>query len=404
MGVLGPLRNREYRKLWFAQLVSVLGDKIHQIAASILVYKITGSLVHVGAMLAVTTLPAVLFGIPAGAAVDRAERKRVMVTADVVRAALVLAIPILAEHGIGFFYAAAFLVATASLFFEPARFSLIPDLVPEEELTAANSLDQASIAVSEIAGLAIGAGLVAGLGTFDAFVVDAASFVVSALVIARMAVPARSEVAGGAEEAPPFAAQIAEGVRTIREHSIISALTATYAAAALPMAAANAAMQGLALVRFGRGPIDGRAVGLAAIDAAVTVGLLAGSVTVGQSGNSRSGRKYVIALAAAGVFLVGTASASSIVMALPFVFLVGVANMWFYVPARSILQIHAPSTHLGRIYAVWRTLTHAMLAAGYAVAGFLAQRFGPSTTLVCLGCGMLGISAYGWSRASLREA
>ncbi|MDI6692353.1 MAG: MFS transporter [Anaerosomatales bacterium] len=403
MGVLGPLRNREYRKLWFAQLVSVLGDKIHQIAASILVYKITGSLVHVGAMLAVTTLPAVLFGIPAGAAVDRAERKSVMVTADVVRAALVLAIPILAQHGIGFFYAAAFLVATASLFFEPARFSLIPDLVPEEELTAANSLDQASIAVSEIAGLAIGAGLVAGLGTFNAFVVDAASFVVSALVIARMAIPARSEVAG-AEEAPSFAAQMAEGVRTIREHSVISALTATYAAAALPMAAANAAMQGLALVRFGRGPIDGRAVGLAAIDAAVTVGLLAGSVTVGQSGNSRSGRKYVIALAAAGVFLVGTASASSIVLALPFVFLVGVANMWFYVPARSILQIHAPSTHLGRIYAVWRTLTHAMLAAGYAVAGFLAQRFGPSTTLVCLGCGMLGISAYGWSRAALREA
>lgn len=402
MRILSPLRNPEYRRLWFAQLVSVLGDKIHQIAASILVYKITGSLLHVGAMLAVTTLPAVLLGIPAGAFVDRAERKRVMVAADLIRATLVFAIPFLAQRGIGFFYAAAFLVATASLFFEPARFSLIPDLVSEEELTAANSLDQASIAVSEIAGLAVGAGLVARLGSSNAFVIDAATFVVSALVILRMRVPGRAET--GEHAAPPFVTQIAEGLRTIREHAIISALTGTYAAAALPMAAANAAMQGLALVRFGRGSIDSRAVGLAALDAAVTVGLLAGSVSVGQSGNSRAGRKYVIALAAAGVFLVGTASARSIVMALPFVFLVGVANMWFYVPARAILQTHAPSSHLGRIYAVWRTLTHAMLVAGYAVAGVLAQRFGPSATLVCLGGGMVGISAYGWSRAALRDA
>jgi hypothetical protein len=251
-------------------------------------------------------------------------------------------------------------------------------------------------------GLAAGAGLVAKLGASNAFLVDAATFIISAALIARMRVPRRAEA--GAEVLSSFWSQISEGIRTIRGHAIISSLTGTYAAAALPMAAANAAMQGLALVRFGRGSVDGRAVGLAALDAAITAGLLAGSVMVGQSGSARSGRKYVLAMAAAGVFLVGTAGAHSIAMALPFVFLVGVANMWFYVPARVILQTHAPGSHLGRIYAVWRTLTHAMLVAGYVAAGAMAQRFGPSLTLACLGCSMFGISAYGWSRTSLREA
>ncbi|MDI6711921.1 MAG: MFS transporter [Anaerosomatales bacterium] len=402
MRILQPLKNAEYRKLWFAQLVSVLGDKIHQIAASILVFKLTGSLVHVGATLAVTTLPAVLIGIPAGALVDRSERKRVMVVADVVRAALVFAIPFLARLGIGYFYAAAFLVATASLFFEPARFSLIPDLVSQEDLVAANSLDQASISVSEIAGLAIGAGLVARLGTSNAFFVDAATFAVSALVIVRMRVPSRERAA--AEESPSLLAQMAEGLAKIREHAIIGSLTGTYAAAALPMAAANTALHALALVKFGTGPVEGRAVGLAALDGAITVGLLVGSVSIGQSGPGRAGRKYVSALGVAGLLLVGAAASRTIGVAVPLVFLVGVANMWFYVPARTILQSHAPAEFLGRIYSVWRTLTHAMFAAGYALAGVSAQRYGPAATLAWLGAGLAAISALGWSIPALRDA
>lgn len=402
MRIVQPLRNREYRKLWLAQLVSVLGDKIHQIAASILVFKVTGSLVHVGVALAVTTLPAVLFGIPAGAFVDRSERKRVMVAADVVRATLVCAIPFLARAGIGCFYGAALLVATASLFFEPARFSLIPDLVSHDDLVAANSLDQASISVAEIAGLAVGAGLVARLGTSNAFYVDAATFVVSALAIAAMRVPERERP--GAEAAPSFRSQIIEGMARIREHAVIGSLTGTYAAAALPMAAANTALHALALVRFGTGSVEGRAVGLAALDGAITAGLLLGSVSVGQSGSGRAGRKYVYALGAAGLLLIGAAASRTIASALPLVFLVGVANMWFYVPARTILQSHAPGECLGRIYAVWKTLTHAMFVAGYALAGVLAQRYGPAVTLAWVGAGLAAVSAIGWGIPALRDA
>lgn len=402
MQILRPLKSREYRKLWFAQLVSVLGDKIHQIAASILVYKITGSLVHVGATLAVTTLPAVVLGVPAGALVDRWERKRVMVAADLARAVLVAAIPFLAARSIAFFYGAAFLVATASILFEPARFSLIPDLVSREELVAANSLDQASISVSEIAGLAVGAGLVARLGASAAFFIDAATFAVSAFVIVGMRIPAREVGVEG--PATSLVEQMADGFAKIREHAVIGSLTATYAAAALPIAAANTALHGLALVTFGTGSVEGRAVGLAALDAAITVGLLIGSVSVGQSGPRHSGRKYVCALAAAGVLLVGAAASKTLVATLPLVFLVGVANMWFLVPARTILQSHAPATHLGRIFAVTRTLTHAMFVAGYALAGVLAQRYGASATLAWLGAGLVAVSLYGWSRTALREA
>ncbi|MCX8006653.1 MAG: MFS transporter [Coriobacteriia bacterium] len=402
MRIIQPLRSRQYRALWIAQLVSVLGDKIHQIGASILVYKLTGSVVHVGAMLAVTTLPAVLFALPIGAAVDRSDRKRVMVGADVIRAVLVCAIPFLAQRNIAFFYAAAFVVSTASLFFEPARFSLVPEIVAEDDLVAANSLDQATMSVSEIAGLAIGAGLVARLGASNAFFIDASTFAVSALVIASMRVPRRA--AGEASAAGPMLAQIADGLRGIRDNALIRPLTATYALAAVPIAAANTAMHGLALKHFGSGPVDGRAVGLAALDAAITVGLLVGSVAVGQSGSERSGIKYIIGLAAAGVFIAATATSRSLVMALPFVFLVGFANMWFYVPARAMVQAHASARHLGRIYAVQRMLAGAALATGYVLAGILVQRIGVPASLAVIGTSMVCVSIAGWTQEPLRHA
>ena len=72
--VLAPLRSADYRRLWIGQVVSVVGDKINQIAMAIVVYAITGSMLQMGIMLGVTALPAALIGIPAGAYVDRWDR------------------------------------------------------------------------------------------------------------------------------------------------------------------------------------------------------------------------------------------------------------------------------------------------------------------------------------------
>ena len=91
--VSAPLRAPDYRRLWVGQVVSVVGDKINQIAMAIMVYALTGSMLQMGIMLGVTALPAALFGVVAGVYVDRWDRRRTMVSADLIRAAAVLAIP-----------------------------------------------------------------------------------------------------------------------------------------------------------------------------------------------------------------------------------------------------------------------------------------------------------------------
>ncbi|HEX7040216.1 MAG TPA: MFS transporter, partial [Trueperaceae bacterium] len=85
--------NRRFRALWIAQLVSTIGDSLVDIAAAILVYRVTGSALAVGLVLMATAAPALLVGLFAGVAVDRYDRKRIMVVCDLLRGAIVLAIP-----------------------------------------------------------------------------------------------------------------------------------------------------------------------------------------------------------------------------------------------------------------------------------------------------------------------
>ena len=128
-GVFAPLYIADYRRLWVGQVVSVVGDKIHTIAMAMMVYSITGSMLQMGVMLGVTLLPAALFGLPAGVYVDRWDRRKTMMIADIVRAAVVVSIPFAVAQGIWWAYGLAFIASTVSLFFIPAKRALIPDLV-----------------------------------------------------------------------------------------------------------------------------------------------------------------------------------------------------------------------------------------------------------------------------------
>jgi MFS transporter, DHA3 family, macrolide efflux protein len=90
---LAVLRNPAFTLLWIAQLISVAGSALTALAASILVYRLTGSALSVGLMLMATALPSLLIGLVAGVFVDRYDRKRIMIAADLIRAALIACIP-----------------------------------------------------------------------------------------------------------------------------------------------------------------------------------------------------------------------------------------------------------------------------------------------------------------------
>src|SRR5215216_6065963 len=176
-------RNRNFSLMWTGQLISTMGSALTALAASIYVFRLTNSALSVGLMLMATAAPSLLVGLFAGVFVDRYDRKRIMIIADVSRAVLVLLIPILVPLNVGWLYVMVILTSAIGQFFDPAFESVLPEVASEEELAAANSL----MAISSFGSTAIGfaaSGLIASAANINwAFYLDAVSFVCSAICI-----------------------------------------------------------------------------------------------------------------------------------------------------------------------------------------------------------------------------
>lgn len=391
-----PLRSADYVRLWLGQLISVIGDKIDQIALGILVYQMTGSELQMGISLAISMLPAALFGMVAGAYVDRWDRRRTMIVADLARAALVFAIPFAVGVGLWLVYVLALGIATLSLFFEPAKLSLIPELVEPDELQAANSLDNATVSVAELLGLALAGGLVALLGYRVAFFLDSVTYLASAVAI--MSIAHRSEAIAGLT--PGWRAVIAEaveGVRYVARHGVLRDLLIMYSIAAVGIAAGVTLVYVLALDRFAAG-----AVGLAVLDGAITVGLLLGTLAVGRSAPDGLGRKLLFGLLAFGVLFPVAMLMPAIALAVPILVLGGIANMFFYVPIATLLQTSSEPAMRGRVFAAKQTTTRILSVVGFIGAGALAEASGFVPTVLGVGALVVLVTLWGWTRPRLR--
>ncbi|MFO1008428.1 MAG: MFS transporter [Planctomycetota bacterium] len=188
-------RNPAFRRLWFSQIVSQTGDWLNRMACIVLIGRLGGDSSALGTFfgieLALRLIPPALLGPLAGPLADRISRRFLMVASDVLRAAIVLGFLFVDEKGeLWLLYTLVFLQMAASVFFDIARTAALPDTVSREELFDAHALSAATWSVI----LGIGAllsGLVVGwFGVRAAFVIDAASYVVSALFLLGMSLPA----------------------------------------------------------------------------------------------------------------------------------------------------------------------------------------------------------------------
>jgi MFS family permease len=176
-------RNRSFSLLWTGQLVSTMGSALTSLAASIYIYRLTGSALSVGLMLMATAAPSLLVGLFAGVFVDRYDRKKIMITADILRAILILLVPVLAPFNVIWLYVIVILTSAIGQFFDPAHESILPEVASDEDLSAANSL----IAISQFGSTAVGfaaAGLIASAANLNwAFYFDAITFIFSAICV-----------------------------------------------------------------------------------------------------------------------------------------------------------------------------------------------------------------------------
>ncbi|HWQ14086.1 MAG TPA: MFS transporter [Roseiflexaceae bacterium] len=372
IGYLALLRrNRPFRRLWYGQIVSQLGDWFASIALFTLLLRLTGSGQAVGLLLVAELLPATLVGLWAGVLVDRLPRKAVLIAADVGRALLVLLFLLVHDAGdIWIVYAATVLKVVLASFFEPARSAVVPVLTARAELVAANAISGATWSAMLAIGAALG-GLVAGtLGAETAFVIDAASFLLSAAIIWR--IPIREEhlearvATGGAQD-------LAEGLGFLARRRDV----ALYA-----LTKALWSMGGGVLVLL---TLFGRQVFPLGEDGALSIGLLYAARGVGAAigpllaqrlgGSSVRFLRRMLgpAILCTGLGYALVSAAPSLPLAALAVVLahMGGSTQWVY--STVLLQMSVPNRLLGRVFAVELALLTLTTAASSYITGLLAD-------------------------------
>jgi MFS family permease len=353
--------------LWAGQFVSQLGDRLAALAFPWLVYKATGSAWGTGVVFALYTLPWVLFGPFAGVIVDRVDKRRLMIAMDVVRAAVVVAVPFLATRSLPSVYVLAFVISSLGVFFEPAKMAILPEIVADARLMRANSLLSTTENLTEIVGWAFAGLLLAAVSTSAAYQIDAATFVVSAvaLTLMRYRAPARkaAEKVAGA-----FWREFKEGFRFLGHDRGLRANTMMIVVCVAGLGAAYPLTFLFAVSVLGGGA---RAFG--ALEAVVGAGFLAGSLAlVALAGRVRKGRVMIAGLLMMGVCLALVATTGSVwVAAIPFA-VFGVANATVLIAVDTYLQQSTPDGIRGRVLGTRFTLTQGTYALSVLVGGALA--------------------------------
>ena len=230
VGLLVPLRDPEFRKLWLALCVSLLGDGAFLVAMAWQVYELSNAPTAMSIVGIAMTVPTITFLLVGGVASDRFDRRTLMVAADLLRALAGAILAALALGGLLEVWHVAILAAlygTGAAFFAPAFDALVPDIVPGERLAQANALDQlVRPLVFRMAGPALGGILVAAGGAGLVFALDGASFLFSALMLTLVRVPARAAQPGSLS----VVRDLADGWRFVRSRVW---LWATFASAAV---------------------------------------------------------------------------------------------------------------------------------------------------------------------------
>jgi MFS family permease len=344
-----------------------MGDRLAALAFPWLVYTSTGSALGTGAVFALYTLPYVLFGAFAGVAVDRLDKRRLMVAVDLIRAVLVLMVPLVATRSLPAVYALSFAMATAGVFFEPAKLAILPEIVMPGRLLRANSLFSTSENLTEILGWAFAGLLLASVSTSAAFQLDALTFAASAvaLLLMRYRAPAR---AAAKHTARAFWGELQEGLRFVRGDRGLRANTIMIVVCVAGLGAAYPLT-----FLFAVEVLDGGAGAFGALEAAVGAGFLVGSLAlVALASRVRKGRAMIGGLAVMGASLALVATTGSVWAAAVPLAVFGIANAIVLIAVDTYLQQVVPHGMRGRVLGTRFTMTQGMYALSVLVGGALA--------------------------------
>lgn len=381
----GLWRNVAFLRLWSAATISTYGSLVTRTALPFTAILLLGaSPADVGVLRVAELLPGFMFGLIAGAWVDRVRRRPLMIATDLGRALLLATIPVAAligSLGLGHLYVVAALVSVLDVMFDVAYQAYLPQVVDRHELVEANSKLSAAMSVAEASAFASGGWLVQILTAPLAILVDAVSFVASAGFVARIRAPEPQNHAAGSVSLPAVMAEIAEGLRAVWDNGLLRGMAAAGVAQSLSFG-----LFGTVFLLYVNQEIGFSPGVLGMVFAVGGVSSFLGALVAGRL--SRYGVGLVMTatllVAAAGQALVPLVTAAS---SLGLVLLIGQqlvadsALTVYDINQVSLRQAIAPERVLGRVNASMRVAEVGALLLGTMLAGYLGEAVGLRPTL-----------------------
>ncbi len=383
--MLTLLRQRNFALLWSAGLISTIGDWALFVALPIYVYRVTGSPLATSGIFVAELVPALLLGSVAGVFVDRWDRKRTMVIANLVLTFVLL--PLLAVQSarwIWIVYIVAFVQAVAVQFFTPAESALLPAIVGQEHLVAANSLSSLSSNLARLLGPALGGATAALTGLPGVTLIDSVSFLIGAGMIALVSIPRRAvtlEEVDIADEAIASWKKVwvewLQGVALVRQERLISITLVVWALSGL-----GEGVFGVMFVVWVKNVLGGGALQLGWFMSAQAVGGLLGGLTIGYASKSLSPLRLVgVGSLVFGlldiVLFTYPAFYRQIWLGLVVIFLVGIPAVASGTGLTSLLQSNVEDSYRGRIFGMQGTTQALLMLIGTLLAGALGAIISP---------------------------
>jgi MFS family permease len=392
------LFNRDFVLLWQGQLVSNVGSQAFVIALVYWTMEATGSATMMAVLVIGATLPAILMGPFAGAIADRESRKRIIVLGDVARGAMMLGVAWVAttHRGetdliIGTLFTASVVGGVIGAVFNPAVGAAIPDLVPASTLTRANSIMQLSGQAAAVLGQTAGGVLYRVLGAPLLFLIDGASFLVSAASESWIRLPARER---GTTKSRPFVRMYLidarAGMTFVWRHAALRALVLT-------ATILNFVFTPLFVLLpfFVRDALHADAASYGFLLGALSAGSIAGMAVAGSVPPEGSRRERILtgSFLLLPVLLLALAVSKDVVLALLILFAAGLLSGLINVVVITLVQIESAPEMRGRVLSIVFALAQAAMPVGMVIGGVVADVSGTGVAAILAGFGTVGLLA-----------
>lgn len=391
---------RAFGVLWTATTVSGLGDGVTQVAGPLLAVSITRSPAQVAGLMVAQQLPWMLFALPSGAVVDRADRRLAMASASAARAVALGALGamvVMGQSSMPVLYGIFFVVGCAAVVFENACTAVLPALVGRAGLERANGrLQSAATLARSLVAQPLGAWLFL-LAAWVPFLLDAGGLVLAAALVAALPALVNAPLAKGS--LPTLRAAMHEGVRWLLGNRLLRTLALTVAVSNVGLGAVFSVFVLVSRVRLGAGPL-----GYGLLLAASAVGGMIGGLLADRAVSAIGAGWVLRAEMIVEIFTyLGLALTRSAVIAGVLLALLGMHLVMFSTVGASLRQSVAPANMLGRVHGAYRLASNGGMLAGAVLGGLLSTHFGLTAPFLLGFTAMIAVSVLVWGTLNTRD-